>query len=267
MVQLNAILDLTRSELSRWVVKPVLPALAATCGLLVVVGGMGMADNEVAGIAAGAATEETVSEFLHSIPFAGALFCAVLGVLIVTLDSASGHLSRLLLRSRSGLELAASKVLTAALLAVPVGAAALIAGHVTADIAMDQKGYAYQAPEDLVGWLARYLLHYVLAAVLGVGIGFLVRRTVVAVLVLFVTHTMLEPVVMDAMPDLARWLPGGAMAAVVRDPYFAEAFDTLPGVLIYFGWGILFLAAGVLLLRRGRIVSPSMKAFRRGSAT
>lgn len=254
MSMLTATRDLTRSELRRWSIKPLLPTMAATCGFLVVVGGLGMVESEIATVESGAATPESISVFLQSVPFAGALFCAVLGALLVTLDSTSGHLSRLLLRSRTGVEAALAKVISAAVLALPVGAVALVAGHLTAQLAMQQKGYGYQSPDDPVAWVARYLLHYVLAAVLGVGVGLLVRRTVPAVVLLFVTHTMLEPIVLDAAPQVGRWLPGGAMAALVQDPYFEEAFGVLPGALLYLGWGAAFVLAGVLLLRRGRIV-------------
>jgi hypothetical protein len=88
-----------------------------------------------------------------------------------------------------------------------------------------------------------------LAALLGFGVGAVARNQPLAVAVVAVLLLALDQLLAPALPELARWLPGGLGDAVA-----GGRLDGDPGALVagaaLAAWGLALTAAGWAALRR-----------------
>jgi ABC-2 type transport system permease protein len=100
----------------------------------------------------------------------------------------------------------------------------------------------------LVGAIAATALY----AMVGVGVGSLIRNQTAAIVITMVWVMIVEGLLVNFLPDVGRWLPGGAVAALTG--VTAENGGLLPmwaGALLVAGYGLTFATAGTrLVLRR-----------------
>jgi ABC-2 type transport system permease protein len=113
-----------------------------------------------------------------------------------------------------------------------------------------------------IGWIGNGVLLSMLSdvvviaifAVVGIGVGVLVRNQIAAVIGALVYLFVLEPLV-DVIPVIQNvypYLPGAAAAAITGAGRGSPShLDALQGGLVLLGWGLLFAAAGwALTIRR-----------------
>ena len=88
-----------------------------------------------------------------------------------------------------------------------------------------------------------------LAAVLGVGLGAVLRRQTAAIVIALVWLLVGEPVL--SVAGIQEYAPGHAIAAVaVAGERSSELLDLWPGLLVALVYGIVFAAAGAVAMER-----------------
>jgi ABC-type transport system involved in multi-copper enzyme maturation permease subunit len=77
-----------------------------------------------------------------------------------------------------------------------------------------------------------------LFAVLGVAVGALVRNQIAAVLGVLVWVLLIEQLVVVFLPDIGKWLPGGALSGVLQTTGFnnTEYLPVWGGALVLLAW-------------------------------
>lgn len=108
---------------------------------------------------------------------------------------------------------------------------------------------------DYASVLGATTLGFAIYAVLGVGFGAFVRNQIAAVTAAIVWVMLVEALIVGFLPQIGKWLPGGALNAVLQvdtpgqDSTSLLATPTAAAVLI--AWGVAFagLAAATTLRR------------------
>ncbi|MFL5842266.1 MAG: hypothetical protein ACJ77Z_17600 [Thermoleophilaceae bacterium] len=129
----------------------------------------------------------------------------------------------------------------AAVVALAVGLPWLDAKHV------DLAAHADDVALALVGSFVATAFY----ALVGVGLGVLLRNQTVAITVAMGWLFIVEGALIAFVPDLGRWLPGGAAGALSGAT--GSNADLLPmwgGALLFTAYGLAFAAAGTRLITR-----------------
>jgi ABC-2 type transport system permease protein len=210
-------------------------------GLVLTLTGAALVLRDVGGVAAPAHGSTELRDMLLGTAGVGLFPVLLLGVLAVTGEFHHRTATWTFLvtpgRRRVLVAKAAACTLVAPLAAVLFLAAALATGIAT--------GAVDATPDARLGRLvAGALLVYACAALLGVGVGALIRNQTVAVAVPLlwfgVLETLAEPYGLDW---LLPWLPGGASAAL-SGARFAGALPTGAAFLVLVAYALALLAPG-----------------------
>jgi ABC-2 type transport system permease protein len=145
-----------------------------------------------------------------------------------------------------------AKLVAAALVGLAVSAAACA---VTAAVAVPwfgAEGISLDGrADDMAVAMLGSLAVTALAGVIGVGFGTLMPNQTAAVVTALVWTVAVESIVAGLVPELYRWLPGGAQAAVTGSASVADTFALGGGLLLTLGYAAAFAVAGrFALLRR-----------------
>ena len=174
----------------------------------------------------------------------GALVVLVAGIVLAAGEQRHGTaVDTFLTTPRRGRVVAAKLAVGAAL--------GLLVGLVTAVGAAAVAGAAYAARDatlpldDGEVWasLAGTLAYTTLFAVLGVGLGSLVRNQVVAVTAALAWVAVVEHIFIGLAPDLGRWMPFEAGQAIVRTP-LDHLLSPLAGTAVLTLYAAAFALAG-----------------------
>lgn len=185
------------------------------------------------------ATPSAVAEVLSSAS-QGTVIVLVLGILAMTSEFRHGTITSTLLTSPDRRQVVAAKLAASAV----VGAIfAVIASVVMLAIAVPWLGaegvegsiVADQLGRAVLGALAATALY----GVVGVGVGAVARNQVAALVIALVWIMVVESLLVGLLPDVGRWLPGGAAAALTG------AEPPNGGMLPMWGGGLLLAAYGV----------------------
>lgn len=237
-------------EFRRWVFTPTLWGITVIAAGLTVLSTYGTAETGATRISEGVTDAASLTELLLTMPFAGVLFTTFLGIVIVATDFDTKFSNRLLMLNRSVAMLIAVKSVVAGLLSTVVGAATLVAGRYSTQMLLKGKGIDFLPQMEALEWVRGYMLLYVTGAVWGVAVGLLFRNTALSLGVHFIYQTVAESAVIQAFPNVGKWLPGGAQAAMVQDPSLPERLNVVPGVGLYALWLVAIFTISLLLLHR-----------------
>jgi hypothetical protein len=96
----------------------------------------------------------------------------------------------------------------------------------------------------------------VVYAVIGVGLGALLRNQVGAIVGALVYLNVVEPIVagIGAIKGAYKWLPGGAARAITSSFQAPELLQPWQGALLLLGYGLLAAVLGTLLAVRRDVV-------------
>jgi hypothetical protein len=156
---------------------------------------------------------------------------------LVTPDRHRTLLAKVLATMVVGVAIASAAIVFALAVAVPW----LGAEGVTLD------GRAGDVAVALLGTLAVTPL----AAAIGVGLGALLRNQTTAVVTALVWTVVVESLVAGFVPELYKFLPGGAFAATTGSSSVGETFGLGGGLLLSLAYAAGFAVAGrAMLLRR-----------------
>jgi hypothetical protein len=198
----------------------------------------------------------STQRMLATLGAAGEIFALVYGVILITTEFR--HLTArptFLIEPRRGRVILAKLIVGAGVgAAYGIASAAVVAGVMTAWLAA--KGVS-------IGWLSggvlatlgRAAIAVTLYALLGVGIGVLVRNQIAAVIGSLAFLLVIEDV-FAVIPAVSRgyaFLPGPAAGALVGSsapPVGGIALTSLEGGLVFLGWGALLAVSGWLFTMR-----------------
>lgn len=149
-----------------------------------------------------------------------------------------------------------AKLLAYALVAVPFALLVLAVNVLTVTVYAGARGAAPSLNADNLQVLAAAGLALVIYALIGVGIGALLRNQVGAIVGGLVYLFVVEPVIrsIPATSVAYKWMPGGgleAMTATFQGPDLLAAWQ---GGLLLLGYGLLAALLGTLLAVRRDVV-------------
>ncbi|SDC02414.1 hypothetical protein SAMN05660690_0234 [Geodermatophilus telluris] len=150
----------------------------------------------------------------------------------------------------------AAKLVAYALAAVPVALLVLAVDVVVVLVYAGARGAAPSLDADNLQTLGAAGLVLVVFAVIGVGVGALLRNQVGAIVGALVYLYVVEPIVssIGALQPAYKWLPGGAVQAVTSDFQAPDLLEPWQGALLLLGYGLLTALLGTLLAVRRDVV-------------
>jgi hypothetical protein len=103
---------------------------------------------------------------------------------------------------------------------------------------------------DMTITLVGSLLVTALAGAIGVGLGAVLRNQTAAVITALVWTVAVEAIIAGFVPELYRWLPGGASTAVTGSASVGETFGITGGLVLSLGYAAAFALVGRWMLLR-----------------
>lgn len=179
------------------------------------------------------------------------LIGSLLGVLLVTTEWRYGTVATSLTVEPSRLRWLGAKVVVAAAVGLAYGAVAQGGVLAVGIPLLSAKGAALGAARThIIDSSVGTVLATGFAAVWGVGIGALVRNQVAALIGTALYTVVIESVILNTVPWLGRFLPGGATAALASDPTVAHHLAAGWGLALWVLWSAAFVAAGAVWTKR-----------------
>jgi ABC-type transport system involved in multi-copper enzyme maturation permease subunit len=149
-----------------------------------------------------------------------------------------------------------AKLVAYALAAVPIALLVLAVEVLVVEIYAGARGDAPSLDADNLQTLGATGLVLVVFAVIGVGVGALLRNQVGAIVGALVYLFVVEPIVgsIGAIQGAYKWLPGGAMNAITSNFQGPEVLEPWQGVLLLLGYGLLAALLGTVFAVRRDVV-------------
>jgi ABC-type transport system involved in multi-copper enzyme maturation permease subunit len=132
----------------------------------------------------------------------------------------------------------------------------LVVNYITVAIHAGALGAAPALDGDNLTTLARSGLALLIYAVIGVGLGALLRNQVGAIVGGLVYLFVIEPIIrsVPATAGAYKWMPGGALEALTATFQGPEVLEAWQGGLLLVGYGLLAALLGTLLAVRRDVV-------------
>ena len=145
-----------------------------------------------------------------------------------------------------------AKLIAYALAAVPFALLVVAVNYVVVAVHAGARGAAPALSGDNLTTLASSGLALVIYAVLGVGIGALLRNQVGAIVGGLVYLFVIEPIIrsIPATSGAYKWMPGGALEALTATLRGPELLEPWQGGLLLLGYGLVAAVLGVLFAVR-----------------
>ena len=149
-----------------------------------------------------------------------------------------------------------AKLLGYALVAVPFAIAVLAVNYLVVLVFAGAKGDAPALTGDNLRILASSGLALVIYAVIGVGLGALLRNQVGAIVGGLVYLFVIEPIIrsIPATAPAYKWLPGGALEALTATFQGPDLLEPWQGGVLLLGYGLVAALLGTLLAVRRDVV-------------
>jgi ABC-type transport system involved in multi-copper enzyme maturation permease subunit len=181
-----------------------------------------------------------------------ALFGLLLGILLVTTEVRHGTITQTFLVTPGRARVVTAKLVAMALVGAAFGAAASVLTVVLALPILAAKHVGVPLTGADVGpVLAAVVVSTALFAMIGVGVGALIRNQVAALVAALVWELVLEAILVGLVPSVGRWLPGGAARALGRETISrGSLLPAWAGGLLLLAYGLAFVAVGTTLVVR-----------------
>ena len=149
-----------------------------------------------------------------------------------------------------------AKLLAYAVAAVPFALVVLAVTVLVVVVAAGARGGSLSWTGENVGVLARAGVALVVYALIGVGVGALLRNQVGAIVGSLVYLFVVEPIIrqIPATAGFYKWLPGGALEAVTATFRGPELLTAWQGGLLLLGYGLVAAVLGTFLAVRRDVV-------------
>lgn len=200
---------------------------------------------------------ETVRGF-YSAAGGGVLFMMILGIIGITGEYRHQTITQAFLTTPRRGRLLAAKLVSYFGFGLAFGVLTVLAVVIVALPALAIKGGSTSlVANDVPVVLGGTVLAMGLYALVGLGLGALIRNQIAAIIVAVVWVQLVEGIVTLALPEVGQWLPAGAVRAITQTSGGLGGrtdLDTLPvwgGVLVLLAYGLAFAAiATVTTVRR-----------------
>ena len=246
-------------ELLRWSKSSALWAVILVGAFMTFMAITGTVARKVPELEQGLIDEKTFSDIVLSMSFAGSMFTAILGIVIVTGDFTTKFSTRLFLFNRLPFALMVVKAMVAAILGLVSGAIILVTSWFSTQGFLAARGYEFFPPQNLWQWAGSHLVMFTLSAIWGVALGFIFRNTVIAIMFHVLYLMGVEATLMAIFPSVAKWLPGGTQSAIIDDITLPQRLDMLSGTGLYLLWVLaLFVIATIVAVKFNQPVLPSL---------
>jgi ABC-2 type transport system permease protein len=204
------------------------------------------------------ATDEAPGADLLQIGGLVQIFALVLGILSVATEFRHGTITPSLLAVPDRARLIVAKLVAALVAGALLGLAAqALCSVIVLPLLSSRDIDSELAGGDVVELIAGNTAACALYAAIGVGLGALIRNQVGAIIGALGWIFLIEPLLtlIPGFEDvIARWFPTGAANALAGTATNADALDQVPAGLLLVVYALLFVAAGLVVLR-GRDVS------------
>jgi ABC-type transport system involved in multi-copper enzyme maturation permease subunit len=182
------------------------------------------------------------------------LFAALVGALSITAELRHGTIRPTLLATPQRARVIGAKVIASALAGLVVGALAegLVTGLASAGIA-SRGVHNTLTGGDVVQLIAGGAGAAAMWAMLGTGLGALVRNQIGAIVGLCVWLLLVESVLIGNVPSAGKYSPGataGALAGAIQNVSHGSLLAPGIGALLLAGYAAIAAAAGLLTIER-----------------
>jgi ABC-2 type transport system permease protein len=181
---------------------------------------------------------------------AGGVVLLIIGIMIMAMEFRHSTVTSTFLVTPKRGKVVTAKIVAAGI--VGTGVAVISAGltlaisvpwlaskHVHVDILSHNTGVV------LLGGIAAMMIY----AAVGVGLGSLIRNQTAAVGVALAWVLVVEALLVGFVPEVGKWIPGGAAAALTGATNRA-ALPMWAGALLFAGYGLVFAVAGTRFTMR-----------------
>lgn len=182
----------------------------------------------------------------------GYVLTLVLGILVVTAEYRHRTITATLLAQPHRSRVVVAKLVATAVLAVGLAlAAAALVAAVAVPVLAAKDAVALPAGE-VAAILVGGAVGMVLYGLLGVAVGALVRNQVAALVGALVWVLLVEALLVAFLPDVGRWLPGGAVSSLVRATSYGGEQLLAPwaAAVVLLGYVVALTAAAVTTTQR-----------------
>jgi len=149
-----------------------------------------------------------------------------------------------------------AKLIAYALVAAAFALVVVVVNYVVVAIHAGARGAAPSLDGDNLGTMSASLLALVIYAVIGVGLGALLRNQVGAIVGGLVYLFVIEPIIrsVPATAGAYKWMPGGGLEALTATFEGPDLLEAWQGGLVLLGYGLLAAFFGTLLAVRRDVV-------------
>jgi hypothetical protein len=244
---LRAVPDALRSE---WIKLSTVRSTKVVLALTAVIGGL------IAWALAATSTDPSLAAselFIYPLPLV-AMLAAVTGILMFTTEAQHGTLVAMLTARPARWVIVVAKTVVAACVGMALGVAGMAFGYAGAVLGGAPSGLA----SDVASRASWALLYIALAALIGLGVGMIVRHSAGAISGLLMWSFVVESLFAPALPDgVLHFLPFSAGYRLLdAGPNFeppvviGQQLDRPQYALIFGGYALLALVVGTVLLYR-----------------
>jgi ABC-type transport system involved in multi-copper enzyme maturation permease subunit len=193
---------------------------------------------------------------IFSVPAQTSVLLLILGIIGMTQEYRHRTATPTFLTEPRRGRVITAKLIAYALVAVPFALAIMAVDVLVVTIYAGARGAAPSLSADNLQTLAASGLVLVVFAVIGVGVGALLRNQVGAIVGALVYLYVVEPIVsgIGAIQGAYKWLPGGAVQAITSNFQAPDLLEPWQGGLLLLGYGLLAAVLGTFLAVRRDIV-------------
>ncbi|AUG28391.1 ABC transporter permease subunit [Microbacterium hominis] len=267
-----SIVNATRSEMTKqfttamwWILAAVLLAYVGVTagGLAATFGALATGALDTSATNTPALPADVVPPLVYSLATSvGYVFPLLIGTLLVTNEFRHKTLTPTFLATpRRGVALG-GKVIAGVLMGLLYAVVALLAAVGIGAGALALVGVDTRLGEgETWAMIARMVVAFVLWALIGIGVGTLVRNQVAAVVGVLAFTQFVEPILrtvagfVDGLSSVTTALPGAASDALVGASIYTSIGGAAGSTLTWWGGGLILLAYAVVLLGLGYLVS------------
>lgn len=194
----------------------------------------------------------TYEEVVFSVGANASVLLLILGIIGMTQEYRHRTATPTFLTTPRRGRVVVAKLVAYALAAVPIALVVLAVDVLVVEIYAGARGDAPSLNADNLKTLGASGLVLVVYAVIGVGIGALMRNQVGAIVGSLVYLYVVEPIVssIGVLQPAYKWLPGGAVQAITSDFQAPQLLAPWQAVLLLLGYGLLAALLGTFLAVR-----------------
>lgn len=184
----------------------------------------------------------------------GSIVLLILGIMVLTQEFRFGTATPSFLVTPKRWKVLVAKLIGVAIAGLVFAVIATVVALVAAAALISLRGDALVFDGRVVQVLLGVGLVMLLYGPIGVGVGALVRNQIAAIVGVLAFTFIVEQLVIALLPEVGKWLPGGAANAVLQLGEVATTNGSLlpvwGGALLLIGYALVFSALGAALTLR-----------------